>query len=170
MGATDLNEILCRTPPYKDVNIKSAVRVFIELERPSDRARSEAKEFAYTVSSNIYKPGSKRARPSYESSSYDTSLASDELPVPINNLYIENNPVGLLEDVQLEVTSSELQHAMNNINSDEFERLFKDFGSEYSLATDAPAVGFKKGKKWGTTAMKPSLTKRYKTPLSMVSF
>jgi nuclear factor NF-kappa-B p105 subunit len=152
--------IVFKTPPYKDVNIKSAVRVFIELERPSDRARSEAKEFAYTVSSNIYKPGSKRARPSYESSSYDTSLASDELPVPINNLYIENNPVGLLEDVQLEVTSSELQHAMNNINSDEFERLFKDFGSEYSLATDAPAVGFKKGKKWLTTAMKPSLTKR----------
>ncbi|XP_063906696.1 nuclear factor NF-kappa-B p105 subunit isoform X2 [Zophobas morio] len=130
--------IVFKTPPYKDLTIKSPVKVFIELERPSDRARSEAKEFTYTVSSNIYKPGSKRARPSYDSSSYDTSLASDELPVPINNLCLENSPTGLLDDVQLEVTSAELQQAMRNINSDEFQRIFNDFGQDYSLATDAP--------------------------------
>ncbi|RZC35454.1 nuclear factor NF-kappa-B p110 subunit [Asbolus verrucosus] len=132
--------IVFKTPPYKDPNIKTPVRVYIELERPSDRARSEPKEFTYIVSSNNYKPGAKRARPSYDNnSSYDTSLASDELPVPINNLYIENIP-SILDNVELQVTSGELQQALTNINSDEFQRIFNDFGSEYSMVTGAAEV------------------------------
>lgn len=128
--------IVFKTPPYKDINIKSPVKVFIELERPSDRARSEAREFTYTASSNVYKPGSKRARPSYDTS-YDSSLPSDELPLPINDLHI-GNPLNLLDDIQPEVTSEDLQQALTNIDSDEFQRLFNGFGQEYSLVVDAP--------------------------------
>ncbi|XP_044262908.1 nuclear factor NF-kappa-B p110 subunit isoform X2 [Tribolium madens] len=134
--------IVFKTPPYKDLNIKSPVKVFIELERPSDRARSEPKEFTYTPSSNVYKPGSKRARTSYDTS-YDSSLPSDELPLPISNLCIENSP-NLLDDVQLEVTSDDLQQAMANINSEEFRRLFNEYGQDYSLVVDAPSRGLKK--------------------------
>ncbi|EEZ97717.1 relish [Tribolium castaneum] len=129
--------IVFKTPPYRDPNIKSPVKVYIELERPSDRSRSEAKEFTYTPSSSVYKPGAKRARTSYDTS-YDSSLPSDELPLPINNLCIDNTP-GLLDDVQLEVTSDDLQQAMTNIDSEEFRRLFNEFGQDYSLVVDAPS-------------------------------
>lgn len=133
--------IVFKTPPYRDVDIKSPVKVYIQLERPSDSARSEPKEFTYIVSP--FKPGSKRPRPNFDSSSYDTSLASDELPVPINNLSISNSPNQLLDEPQFEITSAELQQAMTNIDSDEFQRLFSEFGPDYSLAMDA-AVGYRK--------------------------
>lgn len=63
-----------RTPPYtRNSNITQPVRVYMELVRPSDNARSECKEFRY-VPNNEFKPGSKRPRSSmYSSSSYNSS-------------------------------------------------------------------------------------------------
>ena len=37
-----------RTPAYRDKEIRSPVRVFIQLERPSDGCVSEPKHFQYT--------------------------------------------------------------------------------------------------------------------------
>ncbi|KAF0294729.1 Nuclear factor NF-kappa-B p110 subunit [Amphibalanus amphitrite] len=40
--------IIFQTPPYRDKEIRSPVRVFIQLERPSDGCVSEPKHFQYT--------------------------------------------------------------------------------------------------------------------------
>lgn len=152
--------IVFKTPPYRDQNIQDPVRVFIELERPSDRARSEPKEFCYTPNGNSYKPGAKRARPSYgTSSSYDSSLASDELPVTIHNLTINNQshsaqhlltssdyPPLLVEGENIDLSSAELQQAMTNIDSAEFRKLFTEFGDDYDMCvtTDAPNLNTRK--------------------------
>lgn len=103
--------------------------MYIELERPSDKSRSEPKEFIYIPSNNSYKPGTKRPRNVYDSSSYDSSWTSDELPVPIKDLTIDafNTPNLLLPIID----SNELNQAANNINSDEFAQLFEAFGEDY---------------------------------------
>lgn len=154
--------IVFKTPPYRDQNIKDPVRVFIELERPSDRARSEPKEFSYTSNGNTYRPGAKRARSSYvTNSSYDSSLASDELPVTIHNLSINNQNLPAsqlltlsdypsiippLEGANIDLSSAELQQAMTNIDSAEFRKLFTEFGDDYDMCvtTDAPNMNTRK--------------------------
>ncbi|KAJ8958305.1 hypothetical protein NQ318_017451 [Aromia moschata] len=124
-----------KTPAYKDEDITRPVKVFMELFRPSDQAKSEPREFTYMPVKKL-KPGSKRPRyENYSSSSYNSSsVASDELPAPLSSW----NTADL---------SAELQTAMTYIDSDEFRRLFDQFGDtdEYpSMAVDAPrAVGLR---------------------------
>ncbi|XP_072391464.1 nuclear factor NF-kappa-B p110 subunit isoform X1 [Diabrotica undecimpunctata] len=133
--------IVFKTPQYKDENITSPVNVFVELVRPSDQARSEAREFRYIPNKNNIKPGQKRPRYDYSSSSYDSSnVGSEELPAVINTLQIgpdahmsfNNIPSGL---------SDEIQRALADINSDEFRKIHDAHAEEYNhllenLATD----------------------------------
>lgn len=119
----------------------------MELVRPSDNARSEPRQFTYLPSK--FKPGGKRARYDYSSSSYDSSnVGSDELPAVIKHLNLENNvPVqneisvnnvstnnvsNISWNAQDMLTSEELMVAMHNIDSDEFRRLFMQHEKEYS--------------------------------------
>ncbi|KRT78148.1 Ankyrin repeat-containing protein [Oryctes borbonicus] len=122
--------IVFRTPPYKDLNIEEQKKVFIELERPSDGSRSEPREFTYIPGQN-FKTGMKRPRTSmYSSSEYSsTSLNSAELPTTLE---------GLQMNVAYEVTSSDLQEAIKNIDSDEFQKIFEENWQEFY---GAPAVG-----------------------------
>lgn len=103
--------IAFRTPPYKLPDIEKPVKVYIELFRPSDQARSESKDFTYTPCDITI--GKKRARYSTFSSS---SFSSDELPLTINND---------TESLPNMVNSIELENALkcNNINSDEFDKV-----------------------------------------------
>ncbi|XP_050510448.1 nuclear factor NF-kappa-B p110 subunit isoform X2 [Diabrotica virgifera virgifera] len=134
--------IVFKTPKYRDENITSPVNVFVELVRPSDQARSEAREFRYVPNKNMAKPGQKRARYDYySSSSYDSSnVGSEELPAVINTLQIgqdshmsfNNIPSGL---------SDEIKRALTDMNSDEFQQLHDAHADEYltlleNLATD----------------------------------
>ncbi|KAF2880445.1 hypothetical protein ILUMI_25723 [Ignelater luminosus] len=120
--------IVFKTPPYKVLDIESEVKVFIELQRPSDGARSEPKDFTYTPSKIIHN----RKRPRFTSSSYSSSnFSSDELPLTINNLpdtqeYNFPRPVGqTFVGPNLVVNSEELNEALRHdkINSAEFEKL-----------------------------------------------
>lgn len=152
-----------RTPKYRDENIKERVKVFIELVRPSDMARSEPREFTYVPSN--FKPGSKRPRNDYSSSSYDSSMSynSNDLPLDVSNLNIQNtlnitnvspantpnvsntvnNTVNNSWDTNKLLSSEELMMAVTNIDSNELRRLFEQFGPEYtsclSNVIDAPA-------------------------------
>lgn len=58
---------LRRTPQYRSLDITHNVKVFIELVRPSDMARSEPKEFTYLPLESV-RVGSKRPRRGNESS------------------------------------------------------------------------------------------------------
>ncbi|XP_018565825.1 nuclear factor NF-kappa-B p110 subunit isoform X2 [Anoplophora glabripennis] len=162
--------IVFKTPKYKDENIKDKVKVFIELVRPSDMARSEPREFTYVPSS--IKPGSKRPRHDFSSSSYDSSSSynSNDLPLDVSNLNIQNtlnvvtpNPVNNINfnnlvnntvnswDTNKLLSSEELMVAVNNIDSNELQRLFAQFGPEYasclnSVVVDAPVAERKIGK------------------------
>nr|WMZ41593.1 relish-2 protein [Altica viridicyanea] len=130
--------IVFKTPKYRDENITSPVNVFIELIRPSDGARSESREFKYIPNKNILKPGQKRARYDYEtSSSYSISnVGSGDLPLPINNLQIDQNMGSPLSNFS-GVLSDELKNAMNNINSEEFQKMFSEYGQEYISICDS---------------------------------
>ncbi|CAH1114209.1 unnamed protein product [Psylliodes chrysocephalus] len=138
--------IVFKTPKYRDENITSPVRVFVELFRPSDGARSEPRDFRYIPNKPIFKAGQKRPRYDYGSSSYSSSNpGSEELPVPIDNLQLEQSPI-FSEMSPLSVPSGlseEIKRAMNNINSDEFRRIFDAHMDEYVSVcetTDAPKV------------------------------
>ncbi|CAH0554865.1 unnamed protein product [Brassicogethes aeneus] len=112
--------IVFKTPRYKNLDITSKVKVFIELVRPSDNARSDPKEFIYTPSDNIYRPGRKRPRSDGVSTSYDSSnFPSDELPVTIANPQDTNWDTGLPN------LSKEFLNACNNIDSAEFNQLLQ---------------------------------------------
>ncbi|KAI4459558.1 nuclear factor nf-kappa-b protein [Holotrichia oblita] len=120
--------IVFRTPPYKDLNIDEQKKVFIELERPSDGSRSEPREFTYIPSSQNYKTGMKRPRTSmYSSSEYSSSsLNSAEIPTTLEAL--QNG---------CEVTSADLHAALENIDSDEFRKIFYENYTEFNgLQTD----------------------------------
>ncbi|KAG5891588.1 hypothetical protein JTB14_022253 [Gonioctena quinquepunctata] len=125
--------IVFKTPKYRDENITKPVNVFIELVRPSDNARSEARNFRYIPNKHPSKPGQKRARYEYSSSSYDSSnIGSDELPAVINDLHIQtNNPlIGTYSGL-----SEEICKAMQDINSDEFKKIFDENLEEYNVLT-----------------------------------
>ncbi|XP_074038892.1 nuclear factor NF-kappa-B family member relish isoform X2 [Leptinotarsa decemlineata] len=134
--------IVFKTPKYRDENITSPVNVFIELVRPSDNARSEPRDFRYIPNKTLFKQGNKRARYDYSSSSYDSSnIGSEELPAVINELTLENtnNPLNNLSIPS--GLSEELQKAMQNIDSDEFKKIFTENLEEYTsivMSTDAP--------------------------------
>ncbi|KAF5293198.1 hypothetical protein FQA39_LY13666 [Lamprigera yunnana] len=113
--------IVFKTPPYKNTDIDKQVRVYIELQRPSDGARSEAKDFVYTPCDIAL--GKKRTR--YDSNDYSTSqLTPEELPLTLNSIssnYVA--PQVLLYNP--EVNGEELEAALkqNNIDSAEFDKL-----------------------------------------------
>ncbi|XP_056647921.1 nuclear factor NF-kappa-B p105 subunit-like isoform X1 [Diorhabda sublineata] len=126
--------IVFRTPKYRDENITAPVNVFIELVRPTDNARSEARSFRYIPNKHTVKPGQKRARYDYSYSSCESSNAgSDELPVVISNLHIEQNAQTDINSIGSIPSglSEELVKAMKDINSDEFKRIFEECGPEY---------------------------------------
>ncbi|KAK9881169.1 hypothetical protein WA026_014518 [Henosepilachna vigintioctopunctata] len=132
--------IVLKTPPYKNKEISSQVKVFVELVRPSDNARSEPKEFTYIPVQNQGRPGAKRSRPNEYSSDFDTlSIGSENLPATIN-LSGDFDIMSLTENLD----SEELRIAMSNIDSDEFNKIFARFGKEYEsadierLSLDAP--------------------------------
>lgn len=111
-------EISYRTPPYRNQNIDSQVRVYIELERPSDSARSDPKDFTYTPSETMY-GGRKRLR--YTNSSYNSSsFSSSELPATINSVSAGDNQYQISG-----INSDELNAALGkgDVNSHEFDKL-----------------------------------------------
>lgn len=131
------------------------------MVRPSDNARSEPREFTYVPSN--YKPGCKRPRHDFSSSSYDSSMSygSNDLPLDVSNLNIQNtlnvanvnpiinNTMNNSWDTNKLLSSEELMVAVNNIDSNELKRLFAQFGDEYtsciSNVLDAPAADKKLG-------------------------
>lgn len=98
-------------------------KVYIELERPSDGARSEKKEFYYTPCYNV---GSKRPR-TCNSSSSSYSYSSSNLPVVLTRSDSKE-----LDDINIEkfFNSKEIQEVLLN---DEIASLFND-----DLRMDAP--------------------------------
>ncbi|XP_072939833.1 uncharacterized protein Rel [Epargyreus clarus] len=88
--------IVFRTPKYKDLQIASDVKVFVELVRPSDGRTSEPREFTYKADP-VYRQNKKRkANSSYSSinSSSGGSLNSMELPTAVqavNNQHTISN-------------------------------------------------------------------------------
>lgn len=98
-----------RTPAYKDLNIQEQIKVFIEIWRPSDGARSEPKEFTY-IPSRKHKTGSKRAR-IYDSLS-SSDFSSSELPATINQI----SNLDQFEDIP-------------QVNSDELDLIIKEIGN-----------------------------------------
>ncbi|XP_076250136.1 nuclear factor NF-kappa-B family member relish isoform X2 [Rhynchophorus ferrugineus] len=131
--------IVFKTPPYtRNSNITQPVRVYMELVRPSDNARSECKEFRY-VPNNEFKPGSKRPRSSmYSSSSYNSSsMSSSEIPATVNNFSAAGNPA-TIQNYELGgswngqiLTNEQIATAITDINSDEFISLFNTIEDEY---------------------------------------
>lgn len=114
----------CRTPPYKNLDIEEKVKVFIELVRPSDHARSEPKEFLYTPSGSV-RAGVKRQRQQTESSSSSYSglkYSSGEIPTTVQSLTKSMKC--------LSSNSLDLQEAMKDVNSEEFERVFREIFPE----------------------------------------
>lgn len=131
---------MLRTPAYKTQNLDQHKKVFIELERPSDGARSEPKDFVFTPNVNV-PVGSKRPRTNYSSSSSYNSYgnSSGELPTIVTNMTyppnVETNLFG--EDLDL-ITVSKL------IDSDDFKEmchkdpdLWRMFSSE-NMVIDSP--------------------------------
>ncbi|KAJ8984884.1 hypothetical protein NQ317_002724 [Molorchus minor] len=140
--------IAFKTPKYHDEYINEPVKVFMELVRLSDEARSEPREFKYMPSK--YKPGSKRPRnESYSSSSYTSSAKNSEelLPIVINNLNLGNQPSldlsfnDINEFIQEKpLSSEEYARAISDMDSNEFRNLFELVSNEYSTALDAPVL------------------------------
>lgn len=104
--------------------------MFLELFRPSDGARSEAKDFSYVP---LYdKRGGNRACLSSNHSSF-------ELPLTLNS-YNEGNL-----NMDYQVNSEELERALHdkNYDSEEFKKIWRQFGEEYinvseEIGNDAP--------------------------------
>ncbi|CAH1173836.1 unnamed protein product [Phaedon cochleariae] len=133
--------IVFKTPKYRDQNINHTVKVFIELVRPSDMARSEPRDFRYIPNKDIYKAGRKRARYDYSSStSYDSSnIGSDELPVVLNALQMDPSH-NILSGLNTSNLSEELKKAMDDMNSDEFKKIYNANWEEITsiFELDAP--------------------------------
>lgn len=113
--------IVFKTPPYKSLDIDRQMKVFIELQRPSDGARSEPKDFTYIPCEITL--GRKRARSS--SNCYSSSnFSSDELPLTISHMPMNGQVMNDLSDMNtMVVNSAELEEALKhgNINSAEFD-------------------------------------------------
>ncbi|KAK5650289.1 hypothetical protein RI129_001318 [Pyrocoelia pectoralis] len=114
--------IVFKTPPYKHSEIDKEVRVFIELQRPSDGARSEPKDFSYIPSEISI--GKKRTR--LNSGDYTNSYFSiDELPVTLNTITPSCNKEITTSVHNTTINSEDLEAALkqNNIDSSEFDKL-----------------------------------------------
>lgn len=114
--------IVFKTPPYKHSEIDKEVRVFIELQRPSDGARSEPKDFSYIPSEISI--GKKRTR--LNSGDYTNSYFSiDELPVTLNTITPSCNKETTPNVHNPTINSEDLEAALkqNNIDSSEFDKL-----------------------------------------------
>ncbi|KAB0802639.1 hypothetical protein PPYR_04825 [Photinus pyralis] len=114
--------IVFKTPPYKHADIDKEVRVFIELQRPSDGARSEPKDFSYIPSEMSI--GRKRTRLS--SDDYTTSFFSaDELPITLNTISPSVDHETMTNANNATINSADLEAALkhNNIDSSEFDKI-----------------------------------------------
>ncbi|KAH1020460.1 hypothetical protein HUJ04_010113 [Dendroctonus ponderosae] len=131
--------IVFKTPMYdRNPNITQPVKVYMELVRPSDSAKSEWKEFRF-IPSNEFRPGSKRPRSNgYETSSTynSSSLNSVDLPatIPHNLAQCEaqnQRPISLPNTNswnQSDIISDEqMDIALRDINSTEFGILFEEY-------------------------------------------
>lgn len=112
-----------RTPPYRDRNITSPKKVFIQLERPSDSACSEPIKFTYKPSDRMI--GRKRTRVSHSSSMEwaqttfnDTLLTNTPSNMPSSNdsADISKELNKMLDD---RCSSSEFREFVAHINSDD---------------------------------------------------
>ncbi|KAF2880441.1 hypothetical protein ILUMI_25719 [Ignelater luminosus] len=136
--------IVFKTPAYRDLDIKNDVKVFIELQRPSDGARSEPREYIYTPSNRI----PSRKRPRLTSDDYSTSSnfpSNEQPPIVISNL--SNLPAAQECDYQRPLgqdstdpneLSLEIQKCLNSLTPEEI--------TEYltTLDTDAPQEIYQK--------------------------
>lgn len=122
----------------------------MELFRPSDEARSEPREFRYIPNQDI-KTGVKRRRYDYSSSYSISDNDSYELPLTINSTVntnqqnrdqIQADPFGSgnLNLVIPENLSDELQRALRDFGSTEFQNLFNNNKEAINdlFALDAP--------------------------------
>lgn len=112
-----------RAPPYRKQDIEDDVDVFVELERPSDGARSEPRIFRYKPCGRLG-----RKRPRYQQSG---SLSSGELPTTIDNIS---------QDVSSLVFDSDFFRKAENIESDEFNNLVERYMPEYRQLCNEPSV------------------------------
>ena len=104
------------------MEISHQKNVFVELLRPSDGSRSEPREFVYFPTAN-YRPGTKRSRIEYSSSeSWGNSVGPEEIPLTVEALSLGNQPV---------LKSSEIEAALKDVNSDEFNKIFTEFKREF---------------------------------------
>ncbi|KAF5285153.1 hypothetical protein FQR65_LT13350 [Abscondita terminalis] len=112
--------IVFKTPPYKVLDIENQVRVYIELQRPSDGARSDPKDFTYTPCEITL--GKKRQR--YNSDEYSRSpLPTAELPLTLNHISqnyeipsATNPPVSIINTEDIEAAMRQ-----NNFDSTELD-------------------------------------------------
>lgn len=104
------------------MEISHQKNVFVELLRPSDGSRSEPREFVYFPTAN-YRPGTKRSRVEYSSSeSWGNSVGPEEIPLTVEALSIGNQPI---------LNSSEIEAALKDVSSDEFNKIFTQFKKEF---------------------------------------
>lgn len=124
-----------RTPPYKDPYISKRVNVFMELERPSDNARSEPKQFTY-IPTDI-KSG-KRMRPTDSSSSFESSREYT-IPATVHDIS-ENRSVSSslnLDVLSKKVDSAELDETFRKyLLAGGFENVLQDYSLMDTSITD----------------------------------
>ncbi|KAJ8914585.1 hypothetical protein NQ315_017290, partial [Exocentrus adspersus] len=132
--------IVFKTPVYKDENISHPVKVFMELVRPSDNARSEAREFTYVPSS--YKPGSKRPRHAdYSSSSYDTGMSGvRDVQIRYKKLFINNEFV--------DAVSKKTFPVYNPTNGQVIAEVAEADKEDVDNAVAAAKAAFARGSEW----------------------
>lgn len=90
--------------------------------------------------------GQKRPRYEYSTEYESSNMGSDELPVVISGMNLEttattNATVPNLNGIPSGL-SDEITKAINNIDSDEFKRLFTEYQEDYTnlLDFDAPRI------------------------------
>lgn len=118
--------IVFKTPPYKRMDIEHQVRVYIELQRPSDGARSEPKDFAFTPCEITL--GKKRPR--YNSEDYSSSqFSTEDLPLTLNHISPSYEIQTVSNPTNEYVNSEDLEAALhrNNVDSSELDNLYKSF-------------------------------------------
>ncbi|KAL1505521.1 hypothetical protein ABEB36_005069 [Hypothenemus hampei] len=129
--------IVFKTPPYdRNLDINRPVNVYMQLVRPSDNARSEWKDFRFVPSSE-FRPGSKRSRSNYDSSSSfnSNSMCSNDIPATIPTMISHQqlaftNSIGDSWNQDKLFTDDQLSKALNDIHSDEFNKLFDSVSLE----------------------------------------
>lgn len=126
-----------RTPPYKNTEIHQSKKVYVELERPTDGARSDPKEFTYTACDRV---GAKRARASCSSTEYSGSNygGSSDVPVFVN----QSGSLDIISSSQLkEMVEKMGQQPVEFADSNEIFNLFSEIEG---ISRDGCDTNFKK--------------------------